>query len=60
MIKIVQNVNNGEEKKTDRNLTLDFFSKIFKINVRFSKSQMTIERSGKIVKIRQKLPLKDF
>ena len=60
MIKIVQNVNNGEEKKTDRNLTLDFFSKIFKINVRFSKSQMTIERSGKTVKIRQKLPLNDF
>ena len=60
MIKIVQNVNNGEEKKTDRNLTLDFFLKFFKINVRFSKSQMTIERSGKTVKIRQKLPLNDF
>ena len=40
----------NEEEKNGSKFNSDFFPKKFKINVRFSKGQKTIERSGKIVK----------
>ena len=59
LIKIIK-MSTNEEEKNGSKLNSCFFSKKFKINVRFSKGEKTIERSGKIVKICQKLPLNDF
>ena len=39
-----------KKKKNSSKLNSESFSKIIKINVRFSKGQKTIERSEKIVK----------
>ena len=39
-----------KKKKNSSKLNSESFSKIIKINVRFSKGEKTIERSGKIVK----------
>ena len=49
LIKIIK-MSTNEEEKNGSKFNTELFSKKFKINVRFSNGQKTIERSGKIVK----------